>query len=35
MFFIEPEDPCYPQLVGLPAATLGETPITVTYSPGI
>jgi len=33
MFFINPEDPWNPQLVGIPAATLGETPITVAYSP--
>ena len=33
MFLIDPEDPWHPQLVGTPAATLGETPITVAYSP--
>jgi hypothetical protein len=32
MFFIDPEDPWHLQLVGTPAATLGETPITVAYS---
>lgn len=32
MFKINDEDPWHPQLVGSPAATLGDTPVSVAYS---
>ena len=33
MFVIDPANPEHPSLVGKPAPTLGETPISVAYSP--
>ncbi|KAI4100785.1 MAG: hypothetical protein L6R37_005277 [Teloschistes peruensis] len=33
MFWINPNDPLHPQLVGQPAPTLGQTPVSVAYSP--
>lgn len=33
MFLIDPIDPWHPKLVGTPATTLGEIPVSVAYSP--
>ncbi|KAI4194093.1 MAG: hypothetical protein LQ350_007982 [Teloschistes chrysophthalmus] len=33
MFLINPNDPLHPQLVGKPTPTLGQTPVSVAYSP--
>ncbi|KAL8706557.1 MAG: hypothetical protein Q9201_000430 [Fulgogasparrea decipioides] len=33
LFLINPNDPLHPKLVGTPAPTLGQTPVSVAYSP--
>lgn len=33
MFVIDPTNPEHPSLIGKPASTLGETPLSVAYSP--
>ncbi|KAI4244237.1 MAG: hypothetical protein LQ352_006883 [Teloschistes flavicans] len=33
MLLINPNDPLHPQLIGKPAPTLGQTPVSVAYSP--
>ncbi|KAL8724763.1 MAG: hypothetical protein Q9181_006686 [Wetmoreana brouardii] len=33
LFLINPNDPLHPKLIGTPAPTLGQTPVSVAYSP--